>query len=479
MAYRAASRTQLELFPASIEEYVAEEDPVRAYDAFVEALDLEALGIRINPDQVGNPAYDPTAMTKLLVYGYSYGWRSSRKLERATYHNVSFMWLLGGLKPDHKTIARFRRDNQEALKGILKQCAQLCIRLELIEGNTLFVDGTKIRANANIQKSWDQRRCQKAFQKIDQRIEAILRECDLVDAEEVASGSLVKMNEELKDQQVLRKKVQAIMSELQSAGKKSINTTDSDCTRFSSLQGSHAGYNVQSVVDAKAGLIVHTDVVDENNDMGQFAKQVDQANEVLGKPCQTACADCGYGNVDELEKIQRQEIKVIVPSIAEASDKKKEKPFDKRNFPYDAQKDCYFCPAGHELELKRITPKSQESFAKEYEIVDKRTCLECPHFGVCTTSKKGRRISRLLHEDARDFFDQQYRQPESQAVYGLRKEKVELPFGHIKRNLGVGSFLLRGRQGARAEISILATCFNLSRLITIFGVSTLIAKLSA
>jgi transposase len=96
---------------SSIEEYVGKEDPVRAYDAFVESVDLADLGIEIDEHQVGNSEYDPRAMLKLLVYGYSYGIKESRKLERATHHNLSFIWLMGGLKPDHKTIAEFRRQH--------------------------------------------------------------------------------------------------------------------------------------------------------------------------------------------------------------------------------------------------------------------------------------------------------------------------------------------------------------------------------
>jgi transposase len=154
MAYRSGERRQTVMFPASVEEYVAADDPVRAYDAFVGQLDFGDLGIEVDADQVGPPEYDPEAMLKLLVYGYSYGIRSSRKLERATHHNVSFIWLMGGLQPDHKTIARFRRDHRAALARVLKQCARLCIELNLIAGNTLFVDGTKIRANASLARSW-------------------------------------------------------------------------------------------------------------------------------------------------------------------------------------------------------------------------------------------------------------------------------------------------------------------------------------
>ena len=152
MAYRYGHREQMELFPQTIEDYVDPDDPVRAYDAFVEALDLNKLGITLDEKQIGNPEYHPMAMLKLLTFGYSYGIRSSRKLERAVYHNLAFIWLMGGLKPDHKTIAEFRRNNKTSLREILKECARLCISLYLIEGNALFVDGTKIHGLKNALK---------------------------------------------------------------------------------------------------------------------------------------------------------------------------------------------------------------------------------------------------------------------------------------------------------------------------------------
>ena len=179
MAYRYGNRNQINLFPESMEDYIAPDDPVRAYDAFIGALDFRDLGITLDPNKVGNSEYHPHAMLKLLVYGYSYGIRSSRKLERACHHNLSFIWLTSGLMPDHKTIAEFRRKNKEALANVLKQCARICIKLNLIEGNTLFLDGTKIRANASIKNTWTREKAQRALKHIDKRIKDILTQCDM------------------------------------------------------------------------------------------------------------------------------------------------------------------------------------------------------------------------------------------------------------------------------------------------------------
>jgi len=471
MAYRYGNRNQQELFPKAIEEYVAEDDPVRAYDAFVEALDFSNFKITLDENKVGNPEYNPKTMLKLLIYGPSYGIRSSRKLERAIYHNLSFIWLMGGLKPDHKTISTFRKDNRHILKNVLKACAQMCIKLDLITGNSLFVDGTKIRANASIKNTWTKEKCQEYLKKIDQHIETVLDECETLDNQEQNQPSLIKLNKEITDKQALKTKVETILKELKQDDKKSINTIDKECTRINSVQGSGAGYNAQTVVDEKHGLIVNTDVVSQNNDVNQFANQIEQANETLGKKCNTACADSGYANTEQLKQIDLQNIKVIVPSQRQASKKEPEE-FDKERFNYNSEKGCYICPQGHNL-----TYEGSDGKTKRYKITENSICQQCSYFGKCTKSPDGRQINRLVDEEIRLMLEAQYLQPESQAIYKLRKQKVELPFGHIKRNLGVKDFLLRGIDGVKAEMSVLATCFNMARMITIFGVTGLIKEL--
>jgi transposase len=473
MAYRYGDGNQMQLLPPSIEEYVASDDPVRAYSAFVDLLDLDELGIIEDEHKVGNSEYYPKAMIKLLVYGCSYGLFSSRKLERATYHNLAFIWLMGGLNPDHKTIARFRKNNRNALKNILKQCVRLCIDLNLIEGNTLFVDGTKIRANAAIHNTWTPERCEHYLKKVDQHIESILTECDTIDAQEQDHPSLVKLQKELQDKEHLKSRVQGVLKTLQEGEKDSINTTDPDCVKVKGRQGIHAGYNGQIVVDKKHGLIVHSDVVNESNDVNQFAHQIDQAHQTLGHKCTNACADAGYSDIQELKKIDDQHITVIVPSQKQAHDRPV-KPFDKEQFRYDEPNDRYICPQGHRLSYTFFDKDKQH---KVYQITDKSLCLKCSYFGLCTKAKYGRRIRRLVHEDLKLKLEHQYNKESSQAIYKLRKEKVELPFGHMKRNLGVTAFMLRGLEGVKAEMSLLASCFNITRLINIVGVPLLVAKL--
>jgi len=473
MAYQYGDRKQKMLFPQSVDEYIPADAPVRAYDVIVDSLDFDVLGIEVDHHKVGSPQYDPRVMLKLLLYGYSYGVRSSRKLEREVCYNLSFIWLTGGLKPDHKTIAEFRRRNKSALKKVLKQCARLCIGLGLIEGNTLFVDGSKIRANASINSSWTKQKCLNHLKKIDERIAEILSECESVDHAERDKSSMVHMEKELSDNETLKMKVLDVLSNLEAGGKQSLNTTDPDCAKMHGRQGSHAGYSIQSVVDERHGLIVNSDVVNENNDLHQFADQIEQAHEVLGKKCLTACGDAGYADVNELEKIDSQGVKVIVPSAKQAERVKRSDPFDKAHFKYDKANDCYICPEGKVLDYSHTeTQKGKMTYRAGVEV-----CRKCKFFRRCTTNRKGRTITRLLHEEVKERLEVQYEQSQSQEVYKLRKQKVELPFGHIKHNLMVSGFLLRGLAGVKAEASILSSCFNIVRMISIVGVAGLVTKL--
>lgn len=467
MAYRYGERKQMVLFPSSIEEYVSQEDPVRAYDAFIDTVDFKEIGIEQNPNKVGNSEYEPKAMLKLLVYSCSYGWRSSRKIERATHHNVSFMWLMGGLKPDHKTISEFRRNNKKAIRNVLRHCARLCIELHMIDGNVLFADGTKIRANAARGKNHTKEHYEKDLVQLEKRITEILDDCDRVDEEEKHQESFVKMRKELTNNKELRERVNDILKQFKGQEKapKTINQSDPDSALMRSVQGSHASYNVQSVVDDKHGLIVHTDAVNAATDVNQFADQITQAEEVIKKECEVACADAGYADTEELEKIEQRGTKVIVPSQRQALHSQ-ERPFSKSNFTYDKKHNCYYCPEGAKL---AYVGKHDSSRKLSYRITSAKICHECKEYGVCTLSKSGRKIVRLVKEEVKERLERVYDQTDSQEIYARRKTRAEHPFGHIKQNLGIKDFLLRGRAGVQAEIAIAATCFNIARMITILG----------
>jgi hypothetical protein len=243
-----------------------------------------------------------------------------------------------------------------------------------------------------------------------------------------------------------------------------------------SPQGTHPAYAVQSVVDDQNGLIVHVDAVNDANDSGQLADQIKDAEDNLQQDCQIACADSGYSNIEEINKIESEDRSVIVPSQKQASDKPPG-PFDKSQFIYDQDEDCYYCPQGQRLIFRRFQDKKHQK--RDYRIERPDICRTCCHFGVCTKSKAGRTIVRHKLEELRQKVEQRYEQVDMRQIYERRKARAEHPFGYIKKVLGFRQFSLRGRSGAQAEASILATCFNLTRMIRLLGgVRPFVAKMA-
>jgi transposase len=485
MAYRYGDdRNQMILFPESLDQYVLEDHPVRAYDAFVDALDFRLLGIDIDNCKVGNSQYDPHLMLKLLLYGYSYGIKSSRKLERELHNNLSFIWLMKNLKPDHKTIAEFRRNNKTALKNALKLCARLCLKLDLIEGNVLFVDGTKIRANAGKKQQHKKKWYQKQLKKIDHRVNELLAACEKADQSEANQGSWAKMPKELIQQKRLKQTIVSALDELKDRGshtkdgkERQVNRVDPESTLMQSPQGTHPGYNVQSVVDDKNGLIVSVDAVSDANDQNQFAPQIKGAEETLDKKCEIACADAGYVNIEHLNEVESEHTKVVLPSQKQAS-AKQPGPFDKSQFIYDEQADCYRCPQGQRLIFRRFQDKKRTK--RDYRIEQPAICRACQHFGTCTKSNQGRTVVRHVNEKLKEHIEKRFDEPQYRQIYEKRKQRVEHPFGYIKKAIGFSQFGLRGLHGARAEAAIVATCFNLTRMIRLLGgVTSLKARLEA
>jgi transposase len=475
MPIKCGDRYQI-MLPDSVETYVKKDDVVRIYDAFVEHLDLKELGLAVIINDLGAPKYNPKTLLKLVLYSYSYGIFSSRKIERACYHNLSFVWLTGNLRPDHKTIANFRREHLLVLKNILKQCAKFCIKCDLVDGNVLFVDGTKIRANASIKNTYTVVKAERSLDKINQRIEELLSTCEQIDQQESQDNSHIKLHKDLENAEALKAKVENVLKELKENDLKSKNTTDGDCANMHSVQGTHAAYNLQHVCDDKHGLIVHSDVVKNPNDSQQFARQIQQAQDALGKPCQYACGDAGYTNTEEQIKVQTPQTTVVVPSHEQALHRPVEPTaFSRDKFQYDSVRDSYRCPQGHSLIYRGINRRKK---AKVYCITDARLCQSCCHFGKCTSSSRGRKFTHLINYQQQRQFEKQYIEHKKD-IYDRRKEVVEHPFGYLKRTLGVQSFMLRGLTAVRAEAGLLASCFNIRRLITIFGFYPLLERLKS
>jgi transposase len=340
--YREGNRYEQELFPKAIEDYVALDHMVRAYNDFIEAIRLVDLGIEIDDNKLGASQYHPKVMLKILVYGYSCGIRSSRKLEKAVNECLPFMWLSSGLKPDFKTIAKFRKDNKEALIKLLKESVNMSVRMDMLEGNCLFMDGSKIRGNCGIGRSRSKQEIARQIKQAQKDIEEMAKRVEKDDEQDSEGKSLVFI-EGIKSKEDLKDKLEDVLRQMQEDDMQEINTTDPESIKFKSRQGTHSGYNAQVITDEKAGLIVSAQVVRKNNDVGQIEKQTLAAEENLGKKSKIVCADSGYHNRRQIKELMDGEREVIVPSQKEVNKERtgKEDKFDKSKFKYDRDKDVY------------------------------------------------------------------------------------------------------------------------------------------
>lgn len=477
MAFKFGTNRDQETFlPPAIDDYVGANDPVRVYDAFIDALDFNELGITLVP-KAGAERYEPRRMLKLLVYGPSYGDRSSRMLERACRHNLSFIWLMNGLQPDYRTIIRFRSDHKDAIKKVLKQCVRMCVSMGLVEGNTLFVDGSKFRANASMDHTLSREDIEKELFKVERHIDQLMDDAQRLDQTEDGLPSFVEAQKQIADKQQLAECMKGYLIQIKSKDLSSINRVDPDSVTSKSRQGTHAMHNVQCVTDDKHGLIVHAESVSKPNDNGQLVPQIKQAVKNIGHCPQTVGADSGYFNPSQTENID-ENITVVMPSPKQANDEKDSDktppgPFDKSHFQYDKEQNIYLCPEG-----KILTHQGVDSDRPHRHIyrANAQECNRCPHHGACTSGRSGRTVTRSDYEDIIRRQEAVYASGRGQAVYKRRKQRAELPFGHWKRNLRAGQFLLRGLEKVNAEVSVLATCFNLARMMTIVGVTPLIAE---
>jgi transposase len=298
------NREQVVLFPAVIDDYVTADNPVRFVEAFVQRLDLVALGFsKAEPEERGRPGYDPRDLLKLYLYGYLNEVRSSRKLERETIRNVEVMWLLRRLTPDHKTIANFRKDNVGVLPGVFREFTKLCRKLQLFGAELVGIDGSKFRAVNSRERNFSENKLNKRLQWIEARIQdylAALQREDEAESEtsEVSAAELQAKIAALQEKQLV---YEGLKQQLAETGEKQISLTDADARLMNGRQGQHLSYNVQIAVDSKHKLVADYAVTNEGNDVNCLAGLAQGAQRELGVKELRVCADRGYYNTAQIK----------------------------------------------------------------------------------------------------------------------------------------------------------------------------------
>jgi transposase len=469
-------RSQSILFPENLEDYIAEDNPVRAIDVFVDELDLGKLDFDgMHPEITGRPAYHPSTLLKIYIYGYLNRIQSSRRLERETQRNVELIWLTGKLMPDFKTIADFRKDNGQAIRRVCSQFIVLCRRLNLFSEAIVAIDGSKFKAVNNRDKNFTDRKLQARMEQLEESIGRYLRELDRADRDPVAVSE--ERVAQLKDKiATIKKQMQRLEhfgAQLKQASDGQISLTDPDARSMAtSGRGTGiVGYNVQTAVDTRHHLIIAHEVTNEGHDRTQLSSMAKQARGALGVKGLTLLADRGYFKGEEIVECERSGICTLIPK-PQTSNNQAMGLFDKRDFRYIPEDDEYRCPAGQRA-IYRFTRVEGGLTIHRYW---SSACPRCPMKARCTTGDY-RRISRWEHEAVLETV--QERLDRTPNAMRLRRQTAEHPFATLKAWMGSSHFLTKTLPRVSTEMSLHVLAYNFKRVMQIVGIVPLMQAMRA
>jgi transposase len=475
------NRDQTALFPDTLEGYVEKENPVRFIDAFVDSLNLEKLGFKhALPSDAGRPSYDPSDVLKLYVYGYLNQIRSSRKLERECHRNVEVMWLMKKLAPDFKTIADFRKDNVDCVKGVFKEFVKLCMGLDLYGAKLVAVDGVKFKAVNSLDKNFNRKSLSYRLKVIDERVSEYIREMEMEDLKEEKGESKHAdlLEEKVKKLMNRKEEYTEILKKLKQSGENEVSLVDPDSRLMRNQGRIEPCYNSHAAVDDKNHLIVDYNVTNAAADNCQLSSIAKGAKETLGVERLDAVSDKGFFNFVEIKECVDNGVTPYVPEqrrygvgwVKKTGIPTRE--FASDRFVYDGGTDTFLCPGGKRLEYSYL----DRAHEKRMRVYRSDACFSCPFFLTkCTRYKRGRTVWRWEHAEVVE--EMKLRMMLEPGKLALRKKIVEHPFGTIKRAFNQGYLLLKGLRKAAGEVGFTMLAYNMRRVLNILG-SKALASLS-
>ena len=468
-------RSQSTLFPECLQDWIAEDNPARVIDVFVDELDLGDIGFSgVDPEVTGRPSYHPSVLLKLYIYGYLNRVQSSRRLEREALRNVEMMWLLGRLAPDHKTIADFRKDNGPAIKKVCARFVELCRQMGLLTKASVAIDGSKFKAVNTRDKNFTKGKVERRRQQLEDSVARYLAQLDTADLQD-PSEALAAKTAHLKDKLAKlaseMQKLEAYEKAMMASPDQQISLTDPDCRSMAtSGRGSGVvGYNVQVAVDTEHHLIIAHEVTNSGSDRAQLANMATQAKAVLGVDKLEAVADRGYYSGEEIKACEDAAIAVTLPKPVTSGMEAKGQ-FGKHDFVYLADDDAYRCPASEVLSYHSATVDDGRAIRRYWT----HACVTCPLKARCTKAKY-RVISRWEHEYVMEAA--QKRLDENPQAMRQRRETVEHPFGTLKMRMGATHFLMKTLPRVASEMALHVLAYNMTRAMSIMGVRPLMAAM--
>ena len=469
-------RHQSTLFPELLDDYIDEDNPVRAIDVFVDKLDLGVLGFGgVEPHATGRPSYHPATLLKLYVYGYLNRVQSSRRLERECQRNVELIWLTGRLAPDFKTIADFRKDNGAAIRKVCREFVVLCRRLELFSEASVAIDGSKFKAVNARDRNFTQAKMQRRLEQIDESIARYLSQLDSADRQgaTVPEAKTTRLKEKIAKLREEIERLNGLNARMMQTEDKQISLTDGDARSMAtSGRGSGiVGYNVQSAVDTKHHLIVAHEVTNVGTDRSQLSNMAEQARTEIGARTVEVVADRGYYDGKEILACEEAGITVYLPKPMTSGAKAAGR-FGKQDFVYVCEEDVYRCPAGERLSYRYTNVEDGKTLHRYWT----SNCQACVLKSKCTTGQE-RRISRWEHEAVLETV--QARLDRNPVKMGVRRQTVEHPFGTIKSWMGSTHFQMKTLKHVSTEMALHVLAYNMKRVMRILGVGGLMEAIRA
>lgn len=465
-------RRQGVLFPEYLDDWIAEENPVRAIEVFVDELDLRALGFAgVVPAATGRPGYHPGLLLKLYVYGYLNQIASSRRLEREAGRNIELMWLTGRLAPDFKTIADFRKDNGPAIRAACRRFVELCRKVGLFAHQVAAIDGSRFKAVNTRDKNFTRASIKRRMEQVEASIERYLAALETADRQEgeLAEAKAVRLQEKIASLREQMRSFQTLEAEVHAAPDQQISLTDPDC-RAMATNGKGTGlvgYNVQVAVDAAHHLVVAHEVTNVGHDRSQLANMAGQAKAAMEADRLEVLADRGYFDGEEVLACESLGVEPYVPKPL-TSGAKADGRFGKQDFVYLPDQDAYRCPAGQTLGRRMTTVERGQTLHRYWSL---SACGACAVKAQCTPSKE-RRVTRWEHEAVIEAM--QARLDRKPKAMRIRRATVEHVFGTLKSWMGSTHFKMRTLERVQTEMSLHVLAYNLRRMIAIFGVALLI-----
>ena len=498
-------REQLVLIPTALEEMIPEDHPVRLVDEILDQLDWKRWEAAYNGTK-GQPPIHPSIIAKVLLFAMIRRVRSSRVIEYELKHSIDFMWLTSGRTIDHTTLSEFRRKHTAELKDLFKQMVKLAINLKVANLAELCIDGTRVLADANRYKTWTAERLAKAMKLLDSQIaEAMagLEAADTIDedllGEDISADRLPESVANLKDRREQLADLMETAREMDETRKKNrskgpaqIPKTDPDSRILPNKEGGYAAnYTPMAVTETTGGFVVDCEVLIGNVEHDQFGTIVQTVGANFDVEIDRVLADSAYTTGRNLSLAEEKDVELLGPlaeTTCEDNPAIREDPsepvapedldrlpinpqtkrFDKSAFVYDAESDCYYCPAGKPLEHRTTENTTHDCGTPvQRHVYTCHDCSGCELADRCRknpAAKRGREVMHDQYEGARRRHRERMKTAEAQAAYSVRQHTGEVPFAVIKTTFDLRRFLLRGIEGVGQEWRWASTAFNLRKL---------------